>query len=154
MAGEHDDAERRLRRLAWLLDNSISLPGDVRIGLDPLIGLVPGIGDLIGVALSSYIIAVAAKLGAPRSLLLRMGLNVGVEAIVGAVPLLGDVFDAYWKANYRNVGLLEDYLASPSRVRRESMLTVILVLAAIAAIVIGCIVLVFLSLRWLITSLA
>src|SRR5918996_1184588 len=101
-----DDIEavrRRLARLAWLLDNSIALPGTrFRIGLDAILGLVPGLGDLLGVLLSSYIVREAARLGAPPSVLARMVWNVAIEGIAGMVPFLGDVFDAACKANQRN----------------------------------------------------
>src|SRR5918999_2546085 len=103
-----DAARRRLARLAWLLDNSIPLPGTrFRIGIDAIIGLVPGLGDLLGVLLSSYIVREAARLGAPPSVLTRMAFNVAPEGLVGLVPVVGDVFDAAWKANQRNLVLLD-----------------------------------------------
>jgi hypothetical protein len=111
---DKDKTRSRLERLAWLLDNSIPIPGlDARIGIDPLLGLVPGLGDTIGAILSSYILAVAARLGAPKSVLLKMVFNVAVEAVVGVLPVLGDFFDMAWKANQRNVQLLGDYLDQP-----------------------------------------
>lgn len=98
----------RLRRLARLLDASIRIPGTRwRIGVDALIGLVPVAGDAAGVLLSSYIIWQAARLGARRGLLARMALNVAIEGLLGMIPLAGDLFDAAWKANQRNVRLLE-----------------------------------------------
>src|SRR6185503_9317287 len=102
-AGHTGKALQRVRGLAWLLDNSIPIPGTrMRIGLDAVIGLIPGLGDAAGAVLSSYILLEAGKLGAPRSTLLRMGANVLVESVVGIVPLVGDLFDAGWKANQRN----------------------------------------------------
>jgi hypothetical protein len=89
-----------------------------------LIGLVPGIGDLIGTALSAYIVAVAARRGLPGSVLIRMAVNVGVEALVGVVPIVGDLFDAAWKANQRNVALLRQYAAVPRRAHAQSRLVV------------------------------
>lgn len=113
---DKDKTRNRLERLAWVLDNSIPVPGlNARIGIDPLIGLVPGIGDTIGALLSSYILAAAAKLGAPRSVLLKMAFNIAVEAIVGILPVMGDLFDMAWKANQRNVQLLGDYLDQPRK---------------------------------------
>ena len=101
----------RLERLAWLLDSSIRIPGTRRtVGIDALIGLVPVVGDLVGVALSSYILAEAARLGAGRSVLARMAFNIALEGVVGMVPLLGDAFDAAWKANRRNMRLLDAWL--------------------------------------------
>ncbi len=111
-----DKARSRLERLAWILDNSIPIPGlDARIGLDPLLGLFPGIGDTLGALLSSYILAAAARLGAPKLVLLKMAFNIAVDAVLGAFPLLGDLFDMAWKANHRNVKLLGDYLDEPRK---------------------------------------
>jgi hypothetical protein len=99
----------RMNHLAWLLDNSINIPiVNYRIGLDAVIGLVPGIGDIAGLVLSSYIIVQAVRLGVPGATILRMMANVGIETLLGTVPLLGDVFDATYKANVRNVRLLLD----------------------------------------------
>jgi hypothetical protein len=115
---------RRLRSIAWLLDNSIPLPGGWRIGIDALIGLIPGIGDAVGAAISAYIINEARRLGAPRSVLMRMTANVFIETLVGAIPFAGDVFDAAFKANMRNLALLERYQLDPIRSRRSSSLFV------------------------------
>jgi len=103
----HQTTLSQVNQLAWLLDNSIRIPLiNYRIGLDPLIGLIPGLGDMAGMILSSYIVFQAIRLGAPRAILQRMVLNIGLEAIVGVVPVLGDLFDATFKANARNVQLL------------------------------------------------
>src|SRR3954462_2253619 len=100
---DNDSVRRRLARIAWLLDNSIALPGTrFRIGLDAILGLIPGFGDLAGVLLSSYIVREAARLGAPPSVLARMAWNVAVEGVIWIAPFFGDVFDAVWKANQRN----------------------------------------------------
>lgn len=134
------DRLRRLKSLAWLLDESIRLPGGWRIGVDALIGLIPGIGDAVGALLSAYIINEARALGAPRSVLLRMALNVMLETIVGAVPFAGDIFDAAYKANIKNLELLERYQLDPIGSGRRSrafvlgfsFLLLLLVLAMIA----------------------
>jgi Domain of unknown function (DUF4112) len=110
----------RLRRLGYLLDNSIPVPGtNFRFGLDSVIGLVPGIGDLVGGALSVYIILEAARLGVPRPLLARMGYNVAVDTLVGGVPVLGDLFDAGYKANLRNLALVREHVERPVEARRS-----------------------------------
>jgi hypothetical protein len=102
-----DERIDRLRRLAWLLDSSIQIPGTrFRIGLDALVGLVPLIGDFIGVAFSAVILLEAARLGVSKRILARMALNVALEGLLGVVPLAGDLFDAAWKANQRNRLLL------------------------------------------------
>jgi Domain of unknown function (DUF4112) len=128
---------QHLEALAWLLDSSIPVPGTrFRIGLDSLIGLVPVIGDLMGAALSTYILAMSAKLGAPRVTLLRMGFNTTVDALFGMVPFAGDLFDAGWKANRRNVALLRAHLENPTAARRGDWVFatgfVILVMAVLA----------------------
>src|SRR5919107_3136458 len=131
----------RLRSLGHLLDNSIAIPGTgFRFGVDSIIGLVPGIGDLVGGALSLYIVLEAARLGVPRALLFRMGYNVAVDAIVGGVPILGDLFDAGYKANLRNLALVHEHLQVPGESRKASRrftaalaLGLILLLAAAVA---------------------
>ncbi len=111
----------RLRRVGYLLDSSIPIPGTrFRFGLDSLIGLVPGIGDLAGGALSLYIILESARMGVPRGVLARMGWNVAVDSLVGAVPVLGDLFDAGFKANMRNLALLEGVVREPVESRRSN----------------------------------
>jgi Domain of unknown function (DUF4112) len=136
---EDNRAEARLQRLAWLLDNSIPLPGGFKIGLDGLMGLVPGIGDAAGAIMSSYLIYQARRMNAPPALLLRMVGNVLVETVVGAVPLIGDVFDFAFKANQRNVGLLMNFRRDPQRTVTHSRwavgaFTVVLILALGAVI--------------------
>ncbi|MEZ4728786.1 MAG: DUF4112 domain-containing protein [Caldilineaceae bacterium] len=94
--------------LAWLLDNWINIPIiNYRIGLDAIIGLIPGLGDAAGLLLSSYIVLQAVRLGTPQATLMRMVLNIGIEALIGLIPVLGDFFDATFKANVRNVRLLQ-----------------------------------------------
>lgn len=104
-------ARQRLDKLTWLLDESFTLPGtNKRFGIDPILGLIPGVGDVVGAGLSLYVVAEAARLGVPRPMLGRMAVNVGVEALVGLVPVAGDLFDFYWKANSRNRALLAQHI--------------------------------------------
>jgi len=106
-------AERiaRLDALANLLDTALVIPGtNIRFGVDALIGLVPGIGDAITTATSLYIVHEAYQLGAPKHLILRMLGNVALDGFVGAVPIVGDVFDAMWRSNRRNMALLRQHL--------------------------------------------
>jgi len=101
----------RIRRLSRLMDTAIGIPGTrFRIGLDPIIGLIPGAGDLISTSLSAYIIFLAARFGLPRQVLTQMIFNIALEAVVGSVPLIGDLFDAAYKSNIRNLDLLERQL--------------------------------------------
>lgn len=137
-----DGAERlkRLRALAWLMDNSIPLPGGYRIGVDAIVGLVPGIGDAIGALISAYIVNEARSMGAPRSVLLRMMSNVMIETVIGAIPFAGDLFDAAFKANSRNLALLARYQLDPVGSRRGSRLFVagfFLLLALLVALLIA-----------------
>ncbi len=129
-------ARERLRFLAWLLDSAIPIPGTrFTIGLDFLVGLVPVIGDLIGVLASSIIVVEANRMGVPRAILTRMAFNVAVEGVVGMIPFLGDVFDAGWKANQRNVRLIDQWMREPRRAQRSSRLLVAgLVLGLVAFI--------------------
>ena len=101
----------RIRKLSRLMDTSIRIPlTGFRIGIDPIIGLVPGAGDLISTAFSAYIIFLATRFGIPRQDLAKMIFNVGLEAVVGTVPLVGDLFDAFYKSNIRNLAILEQHL--------------------------------------------
>ena len=113
-------AGRRLQRLARLMDSSIALPGGYRIGWDGIIGLIPGIGDVVGLGVSAWIVLGAARLGAPKATLARMAGNVAVESLIGAVPLFGDLFDLVFKANERNMRLLERHAREPERLERHS----------------------------------
>ncbi len=140
----------KLTRLAWWLDSSIPIPGlKFRFGLDALLGLIPGVGDLAGTALSSIILIAAARRGAPASILLRMGVNIALEALIGIVPILGDVFDVVWKANQRNVRLLAEYGERPADVRRRSGWLMASLLAGVLALLAGVAFAAYWVLRWL-----
>jgi hypothetical protein len=101
----------RIEALATLLDTALVIPGtNLRFGFDALIGLVPGIGDAVTTALSLWLVKEARALGAPGHLVARMLGNIAIDGVVGAVPLLGDVFDLVWKSNRRNLHLLRRHL--------------------------------------------
>lgn len=101
----------RIDALATLMDTAFVIPGtEIRFGLDALIGLVPGVGDAIATLMSLYIVNEARALGAPRLLVARMVANVALDGVVGAVPLVGDVFDVAFRANRRNMALLRAHL--------------------------------------------
>jgi NAD/NADP transhydrogenase beta subunit len=135
---EPNDSLRRVRAIAVLLDDALRVPGtNIRFGIDPLIGMIPGLGDLLGGAASAYIILEAARAGAPASLLLRMTLNVGLDTLVGALPVVGDLFDFAWKSNARNVRLFSQHVEAPAQTRRASIALVVLLLAILAGIAIG-----------------
>jgi Domain of unknown function (DUF4112) len=104
---------QRVARLAYWLDDRFRIPGTRRrVGLDGLLGLVPGIGDTATTLIAAYIVLEAARLGVPGRTLGRMLLNVGLDSLIGLVPLLGDLADLAWKANRRNARLLRDHMAS------------------------------------------
>jgi hypothetical protein len=153
-AGHTGQSIEQVRSLAWLLDNSIPIPGTrIRIGLDPILGLIPGLGDAAGAILSSYILFQAGRLGVSRGTMLRMGLNVLVESVVGMIPLAGDLFDAGWKANQRNLKLLERSIVTPESARRGDrnfMLVLALSVGLAGAGLAGASIL---FLKWLLTSL-
>lgn len=123
-----------VERLSTLLDESIDLPGGYRIGVDPIVGILPVVGDLFASAVSVYIVLEAASLGVPRTTLARMVLNVAVDTVFGSVPIVGPVFDAVYKANTRNATLLERRLEEPTTasVDRRTLLVLGVVFVALA----------------------
>ena len=110
-APSRDEVVARLDAIANLLDNAFTLPGtNIRFGIDGIIGLVPGIGDLVTTALSSYLIWEARRLGLPRWKIARMVGNVAFDTVIGVVPLIGDAADVLFKANRRNMRIIRDHL--------------------------------------------
>jgi hypothetical protein len=146
------DALARVRDLARLLDTSIALPGGFRVGWEAVLGLIPGVGDGVGALLSTYIVLQAVRLGASREVLVRMVGNVALEALVGAVPFLGDVFDAAFKANVRNVRLLEEHLAAPGATARASRAWVLGVVVVLLTLLSLAVVLAVLAVRALLSA--
>ncbi len=142
-----DDPQRlqatlaRLNRYATLMDARFRVPGTrIRIGLDPIIGLLPGVGDVLGLALSLYVVVEAIRLGVSRPVLFRMLRNVGLEALVGVIPVLGDVFDIAFKANLRNAALLKSYIENrlrPTPVRAPRRWLQWALLVAFAALILA-----------------
>ncbi len=143
MAGSDSVGDRgrpehpQLRQLALLsrwLDDIIRLPGGYRIGLDGIIGLIPGAGDAVGAVASSVLIGQAAQLGVPSGVLLKMLGNVLLDAFIGAIPILGDIFDFAWKANLKNFRLLERNIGQSSvgERGRKRLAYVIMALVALA----------------------
>lgn len=153
MIAEHDikreEGLAEIRKLAHLLDSRFRLPFGWKIGWDGILGLIPGIGDIATNSLSLYIIFRAALLGCPPSVLLRMGLNLAVDNLLDLIPLLGNLFDFVWKANNKNLALLESYLLRPRRVTIASRVLIALTLALILAVLGGLIYFAFLVLRFI-----
>jgi hypothetical protein len=101
--------------LAWLLDNSIPIPGTGRrIGLDAIVGLVPGLGDVLSGGLGLLVVLRGAQLGVPGIVLARMLANVAVDFAIGSIPIIGDAFDLWFKANQRNVALIRRHTTQPA----------------------------------------
>lgn len=122
----------RLRKVAWLLDRSVGVGPNARFGLDPIIGLLPVVGDWLGAGLSLYVVYEALRLGISWPVLGRMLINVGVEAVAGAVPVLGDAFDFVWQANTRNLRLVEEHYHARLRPRSAASIMGVLIGIAIA----------------------
>ena len=138
------------RALARVLDTAVGIPGTkLRFGLDAILGLIPGAGDAVSAALSGYIILAAARAGASKPVLLRMVGNVVLDTVVGAIPVLGDVFDVAFRSNSRNVALLERVALDPVTVDRGSRRLGIVVVALLVLGLLGIVTLGFLLARML-----
>jgi Domain of unknown function (DUF4112) len=147
------DAASRLfaRFLAELLDQRFRIPGtSIRIGLDPIIGLIPGIGDTFANLAGSAILFIGAKANLPKVVLLRMALNIAINTLIGAIPFFGDLFSIWFRSNVRNVQLLERYASQP----RPSAATTdwLFVFAVIGGLVL-LLIAVLIGLGWLIQRL-
>lgn len=127
-----------LRRVARMLDSAVPVPGtSFRFGLDPILGLIPGVGDLVSPIFTLGILFQARDLGVPRIVQLRMIFNVAIDVLTGFIPLIGDLFDFAWKANNRNMALLERHMYEehgPSRSDWAFVVACILLLVVIAAV--------------------
>ena len=129
-----------LVELSEWMDTKFEIPGlRVRFGLDALLGLIPGVGDLVTFVISCYVLSAAARYGVPRITLARMGMNSIVDAVMGCIPFAGDLFDVAWKANTRNVALLRRTLESTPeasrRAQRQDWLFVVGLIAAMLAVI-------------------
>ena len=141
---------QRLRRLAWLLDRSVGV-GKARFGLDPILGLIPGLGDWAGAGLSLYIVYEAMRLGLPQRILVRMIGNIAFEALLGAVPVAGDVFDFFWQANTRNLQLVDRHYRP--QLHPRSMAGVSVFFAGTVLIILAILLLAIFAVAWLVHAL-
>jgi hypothetical protein len=127
-----------LRRMSRLLDSAMAVPGtSIRVGLDPILGLVPGLGDLVSPLFTMGIIWQARELGLPRVVQLRMIFNVAIDSLFGIVPVIGDLFDVAWKANDRNMALLDRYAREEHAASAGDWLFVAAMMAILALIAIA-----------------
>ncbi|MGI8838586.1 MAG: DUF4112 domain-containing protein [Pyrinomonadaceae bacterium] len=116
--------DQNLEQLAWLMDDLIRVPGlGWRFGLDALVGLIPGFGDTASSLASFYILASAVRYRVPKITILRMGLNLGIDYLVGSLPLVGDLFDAWWKSNQKNIALLRQRATVSAQDARQGQLS-------------------------------
>jgi hypothetical protein len=139
--GSSAGVQANLRTYLWLtrtLDQAFAVPGTSwRFGLDPVLGLVPGAGDLISAFVGAYGVWLAGQLGAPSSVIGRMLINLFVDTAVGSIPVAGDLFDFAFKANTRNRILLETWMAEPRRARRSSRLFLVVLAGVLLALLAG-----------------
>ncbi len=135
------------RLIAQILDRSIRVPGtDFRVGLDPIIGLIPGVGDAVASLAGSMMLFLAAQLQVPKIVLVRMSVNIALNGMVGAIPLIGDLFSVWFQSNVRNVALLERHMASTGR---ESTFGDWVFVLGLLAVIISLFVGTFMTVVWL-----
>lgn len=145
---------RRLRRISHLLDNAIPIPGTkYRIGLDPILGLIPGGGDVIGSIFAGYVVFKSAQMGVPQETLVQMAANIVFDTVAGTVPVAGDLFDVAWKANVKNIELLDAHLGSPEPGKKADWLFVAALLLGLMLIVGGVIFLSVMLFGWVFRAL-
>ena len=122
--------------LAWLLENSIPVPGTRwRFGFDGIIGVIPGIGDLVGAGLTLFVVWRASRMGLPRIVVARMLVNAAIDLVVGAIPFAGDAFDLWFKANTRNLGLMRRWLEHPEGSTRNEWFALMLIIGLLVGMV-------------------
>ena len=145
---------RRLRRFSYLLDDAIRIPGTpFRFGIDPLLDILPIGGDFLGTALSVYIVLEASRMGLPREALVQMVLNILLDTVIGTVPVIGTVADAVWKANRKNIDLLEEHLQLPQSEKRADWLFLALLLGGLLVAIVVLAAISVILLRWLWTAI-
>ncbi|MDZ7658103.1 DUF4112 domain-containing protein [Fodinibius sp.] len=131
------------KEFATLLDSKFTIPGtNIRFGIDPIVGLIPGAGDVLAGGISLYFLIQAALLKAKVSVLTRMFINILLDVLIGSIPVIGEVFDVYWKANLRNARILDDLQKHPEKTTSESQWWIWFLVAQFMAILIGMILLI------------
>lgn len=133
---KREGLEPLFKWIAFIMDEVLRVPGTkLRFGLDPLIGLIPGIGDTSSALVSAFALIQAVRLGVPKILLGRMALNILVNEVVGVVPVVGDAFSFWFKSNARNYEIIKNHRLGPSVARRSDWLFVIGVLVVLVVVV-------------------
>jgi len=157
----HGQASRRsgsdelgeLELLATWMDSAFQIPGTkIRFGLDALLGLVPGLGDVLTSLISLHIVRSAQRAGVSRATLARMTANIGIDLATGMVPVAGDAFDIYWKANQKNLQILRRHVSDPSSRRKAAASDAVffaILVVIVAAILIACAAVAFAMFSWL-----
>lgn len=107
---EHEKIVQHIENLATLMDSQFKLPGtSINLGLDSIVGLIPGIGDTASLGISGYIFMQATRLKPPKRKMVRMGFNIFLDWLIGLIPIIGDIFDVGWKANNRNAKMMREF---------------------------------------------
>jgi hypothetical protein len=161
-AAASDDAgslSPELQLLAHWTDTVFRIPGlNLRFGLDAILGLIPGVGDVLTSLASLYILSAANRYNVPRITLARMALNILLDTLVGAIPLVGDLFDAFWKSNQRNIELLRRHMAAApgaqKSIRRRDSAFVFAVVAALALLMVAAAFATFWTLSWIASAIS
>lgn len=133
----------RLRRISVLLDSQFKGPFGFRFGLDGILGLIPVVGDLTTTLVSFYILIEGALLGAPPAVLIRMGINILIENIVDCIPVIGNIFDFFWKSNTKNIRLLERHQSNPRRASLEAKIIIFIFVLLCLAFAVGSVLVTF-----------
>ncbi|MEM7593877.1 MAG: DUF4112 domain-containing protein [Cyanobacteria bacterium P01_A01_bin.83] len=138
----------KLRRVSRLLDNAITIPGTkISFGLDPILGLLPGGGDTLTGGIAAYIVVEAARMGIPREILGKMVGNILIDSFAGTIPVVGDLFDVGWKANVKNIELLEEHLGVADSNQSDKLFIIGLIIV-LALIVLGFATITFFTVTW------
>jgi len=155
---ESIEIERSLDQLSRYMDGMFRIPGvGWRFGLDAIVGLIPGVGDLATTAVSFYILTSAVRYRVPKITLLRMGLNLGIDYVVGSLPVVGDLFDAWWKSNQMNVELLKQRATVSAEEARSGRLSdwlfLLIIMLVLVALLLGSLAAVYFILRFVAANL-
>ena len=149
-AGDNSLELASVRGLAKVLDELVTIPViNRKVGLDAILGLIPGVGDLGSAAIGGYILLIASKVGVPAAVLWRMLLNLAIDTAVGLVPFAGDLFDAAYRANSKNAALLMRAVENPVATRRASRWMIVLLAAAFLAVAAAGIIGAIYVVRWI-----